>query len=511
MDEKEKKDELYRAYKPLRNHLRKLSVPESLLVLWHYLRHLHSGNTEFPDIDVSQEFLEADHIQKRRGISEWDLEILIREVIIHGWSWDEDQKTLRKGNYLAGAVNKLKDINGSISKLYINKDNVLKEMARLSHQQFMWVIKKPTMNSFTRYYKIFSAPGLDTLLESHFELTIQEIFIFASAVWGYFQNKAALDNPPKIQILNLTPEDFEKFVSKFTKDCESLREDMLASRKIDDRFFYDFNPLRRYPLISMRYFGKDSIVCPDPTILYWRLTDGIYYELFDKPGFSEPFGTSFENYVGEVLEKTCGAFSILKEEEYGPKRDRKKSIDWIVDAGRDALFIECKTKRMRHNAKAELLSNEVQEADLEKMADFVVQAYKSIRDYKARKYPHLAYRWRRRVYPMIVTLEDWMIFGDYLMGQLDSMIRTKMQTENLPLWYLEAMPYSICPIQTFENLIQVIAEKGIHDVVADKCRDDDKKLWDYSAYAPDKYPEEWKKCSFLFEEDFEKILPPEFY
>ena len=511
MTEDEKKDVLYLAYKPLRNHLKKLGIPDSLYVIWHYLRHLRSGSLDFPEIEVSPEFLEADYVQKRRGISEWELEILIREIFINGWSLDADQKTLRKGNYFAGAVNKLKNVSGAIAANYISTENVLREIHRLSHHQFIWMIKRPTMNSLTRYYKIFSRAGLDEMMEDHFELKLQEIYMFACAVWGYFQNRLALDYPPQIQLLHLTPDDFDRFVQKFAKDLAELREEMVVSRRIDDRFLYAFNPLRQYPLVRMKYYGKDSIVCPDPTILYWRLTDGIYYELFHKKGFGELFGASFESYVGEVLEKTCGNFTVLKEQEYDSKKGRKRSIDWIVDAGRDALFIECKTKRMQHDAKTELLSDEVQTEDLEKMADFVVQAYKSIRDYKGGEYPHLTYRQRRRVYPMIVTLEDWLIFGDDLTDQLDDIVRTKMLVENLPLWYLDTMPYSICSVQAFENIIQVIAEKGIHDVIADKYRDADKKYWDYSVYARDKYPEEWKNCTFLFEEDFEKILPPQFY
>ena len=54
----------YDLYKPLRNHLRKLSVEESLYVVWAYSQHL-TNNINIPvDIEV------ADFFQKAKLLSD---------------------------------------------------------------------------------------------------------------------------------------------------------------------------------------------------------------------------------------------------------------------------------------------------------------------------------------------------------------------------------------------------------------------------------------------------------
>lgn len=44
------------------------------------------------------------------------------------------------------------------------------------------------------------------------------------------------------------------------------------------------------------------------------------------------------------------------------------------------LFIECKTKKIRYEAKSSIASTTVLDEELEKMADFVVQSYKTLLD-----------------------------------------------------------------------------------------------------------------------------------
>ncbi len=510
--EDEKKSALYIAYKPLRNHLRKLGIQESLLVVWHYFRFLRQGASEFPDMEVLGDFLEEkDPIQRRRMISEWELETLVREIFIQSWPWVSDQKSLRKGNYFVNAINKVKDFTGSISNLYISTENVLREMHRLIHHQSVWQSKRPSEQYLTRYYKIFSHPDLVPLLETHFGLKLQEIYLFVCALYGYYLNKIALDYPPHVEILHLTPRDFQKFIEKFSKPYDELRQEMLDSREIDERFFYAFNPLRRYPIVRMPYFGKDSLVCPDSTMLFWRLTDGIYYEIVSKSGFPAAFGESFQIYVGEVLSKSCKQYKVFPEQDYGSKHDRKASVDWIIDDGKNALFIECKTKRMRHDAKAELLSDEVLGEDLDKMADFIVQTYKSIADYRQNRYPQLPYNMRRSVYPIVLTLENWLIFGDPLMKDLDARVATKMTKAKLPLKWLNDMPYSVYPIETFENLIQIVEMHGIQKVVVERAKHAERRMWDSRSDLLDRFKDDIAKCAFLFEDDYKKILPPKYY
>jgi len=100
--------------------------------------------------------------------------------------------------------------------------------------------------------------------------------------------------------------------------------------------------------------------------------------------------------------------------------------------------------------------------DIRKLAGAVLQVYKAIRDYRAGYYPHLPYVEARRVYPIILTLEDWYCCGLYLPTLLDEAVRNLMQAANLPLEWLQAMPYAVISIDEFETAAGVTSAAGIY-------------------------------------------------
>ena len=51
--------------------------------------------------------------------------------------------------------------------------------------------------------------------------------------------------------------------------------------------------------------------------------------------------------------------------------------------------------------------------------DMIVQVYRSISDYLDGKYPNYAFDPQRKMYPMVVTLEDWFLMGPKLLNEED--------------------------------------------------------------------------------------------
>jgi hypothetical protein len=152
----------------------------------------------------------------------------------------------------------------------------------------------------------------------------------------------------------------------------------------------------------------------------------LYYTLNEVVGFPRAFGASFESYVGEVprARVTGPDRTVLREEEYRVGRDRKHTVDWIVQQGNAAaLFIECKTKRLTWASKAELADLTALQADLDVLATAVVQVYKTIGDYRAGHYPQLPFVQVRVIFPLVVTLEDWYFFGNEMPARLNALVR----------------------------------------------------------------------------------------
>lgn len=144
--------------------------------------------------------------------------------------------------------------------------------------------------------------------------------------------------------------------------------------------------IRKYPIIGLasRLEGL-QFVCSFVKRLHQRVTDGVYYDIVDNPDFSQAFGRSFERFVGDMLRRGYRRGDVLTEDEFISGKGSKRTVDWIVDDEDAALFVECKTKRMRLDGTIRM-SPDSQEDDAAVLAKALCQAYKSLRDYQEGRY-----------------------------------------------------------------------------------------------------------------------------
>jgi hypothetical protein len=134
----------------------------------------------------------------------------------------------------------------------------------------------------------------------------------------------------------------------------------------------------------------------------------LYYDLITIPKFANPFGESYQSYVGSVLRAAAPSPTIFDEHPYNVGSKQKGTVDWIVaDVDGSALFIECKVKRARREAKQRLSDISALEEDIGHLAAAVVQSYKTKRDCLAGHYPHFKPPPNASIYPCVVTPENW--------------------------------------------------------------------------------------------------------
>jgi len=248
------------------------------------------------------------------------------------------------------------------------------------------------------------------------------------------------------------------------------------------------------------------LVCPLPDLIFKQITGGIYYLLPWTGGAGNALGESFQDYIGEVLtaSKLQNKYSILAEKEYG--KSKKDTVDWIVSDKESALFIECKTKRYTGSSKEELLEDKSTDNDLDDMATAIVQIYKTIRDYRAGLYPMFSFSENLKIYPVVVTMEEWFLMGEGL-EKINEKVLKYMQEENLPLEWIDSMVYSICSSNEFEQISQLLNNIKISELIEGKQKDSEMKDWTYYSYLNKKYRNYVDKCEGLFPDIFKEILP----
>lgn len=498
---------IFEAYKPFRNAIRKLGLADSLAVVRAYMCNLQFKQDIPSDCEVHRDYRSTtSHSEQARWIAEFHLETICREVVLHAKEFGPAEDTLRDWKTLAKIVNRLKYLEEVIAGRYRSSDLFMQELHRMAHRQFPWQESRPTDVNITRYHMIYGYPPLSEIIQSATGLSAEELFLFGMALLGNFTESFALFCPPSIQIPGLSSEGLERFLSHFSRSLSDLKTLLQGEHQMNDKFAYAYHSLRAYPLIRTKYQGRDCLLCPIPTLLFWRFTNGVYYEIFSQPGFENAFGEAFQWYVGQVIEKgtTRERTRLYSECEYRVGKELKRTVDWVVDQADAALFVEAKTKRMRFDAKIEIAQEDILPIELDKLASMIVQVYKSIRDYREGKYPNYVFDPNRKIFPIVVTLENWFLMGPKLLNELKDDVSRRMKKEELPLEFLRDMPFSVCSTHEFEQAVQVMDHAGILTVMQGKV-DDSREQWTLAAFLRDGFQEHARHTRFLFQKEFDTI------
>lgn len=491
------------AYKPLRNYIRKLCVDDSLFVIWNYTQYLQFGKKISKEIEVNPALLYRKDTKSWRP-NEWELELLVKEIIINSQEICSSSLSLRKWNHFYKVLNKLRYVRDEIAKTYIDKKNVVTELYRIAHRQFPWQ-SRSDFKYLYRYYKIFSTSTIDEIVQRVLGISVRDLYYIGLAFFAIYSEKPEISLPLQLDLekLDINLDKVNKFLTFTSENLSTLKDKIMEEQEFNDTFEYTYNPIRAYPIIKMPFKRKDSLVCPMVPLLFWRITSGLYYEICDEKDFGNNFGQSFQEYIGNVIEKASNnkAINFMKEEEYHVGRNRKDTVDWIVYDKDSALFIECKTRRISLPAKIELRDNSIIVKELDKMVKIIVQIYKTIDDYCNNLYPSFKYEEKRQIYPIILTMENWFLFGDKRSGIIDKMVIEEFNNINLSINYLKKMPYSICSVQDFESIIQVMQITYIKKFMDRKIFDKEKIDWLFRPFMNSEFAEESKKIKFLFEDE----------
>ena len=108
---------------------------------------------------------------------------------------------------------------------------------------------------------------------------------------------------------------------------------------------------------------------------------------------------------------------------------------------------------------------------------------------------------------MVFELRDyWFLFGDQGPCILDEMLIEEFNNINLPIDCLKKMPYSICSVQDFEGIMQVMQITHIKEFMDRKVFDKEKNEWFFRPFMSNEFEEESKKIKFLFEDEAKIVL-----
>lgn len=497
-------------WKPFRNVIRNTDLLDSLGVVRAYsvYRHMGSSYSMPNDIQVDPSFY-----NDWRVLPPWELETLAREILIISSKQHSPRKSLKRWRDLTSAMNKMKEIENKIAELYIDQENVYNEVTvRLTNRQFRYQTDSPSNEAIVRYYRLYSYPKVANLVGKTVGLNPLKIIRIAAGLWANYLKFLGMYYPlERLELSGISQSDYDNFMSLFSKDMNDLQNLMRNSphRRLDDTFLYAFHELQQYPILFTDMNGRPAHICPQPTLLFWRITTGIYYDMVNIKGFDQAFGESFEKYIGDVSDAILNdsSMSIYGEEENsGPNR-----CDWIIDNNDSFLLVECKTKRLTLAAKTSLSSDDALEEQIDILAGAVVQAYKSLEAYRsgAFKAPKYSFNPGKQPYIAIVTLEKWYLMGVHLRNLKDKVIKL-LDSDMLNGEQLTTeVPFIVLSTTEYEKFLFVVGKKGLCDVIDPSLGGDKFDGWEFAAYMEKTFKSDLEEFEYPFIGELNDIFKPE--
>lgn len=162
----------------------------------------------------------------------------------------------------------------------------------------------------------------------------------------------------------LTEENINIFMDIFSIAQEQFKEENIKY-EINNKLLkkYEFNPLKRYPVIKTNSEDEDEkYIIPSLSDFIYACSEGMYYVLLDKLKeddkeiLFQALGDEFEKYIGDLIQFyniplfSCG--KLFSEQVYKVCRNEVKSADWLLISDEYIFQIECKKRKLNNYAKA---------------------------------------------------------------------------------------------------------------------------------------------------------------
>lgn len=487
--------DVYDLYKPLRNYLRKVDLSVSLGPLRWYINYnqLASPPAKPDDIEIHRDFWTNSLLMA----PPWQLAFIVRELLIEGRPGGE--KDLRKWNDYGPVIDKVRKLDNEISGRVLSQGNAYHYVSKvLPHVQFVWQENRPNHQANTRYYSLFKDEPLRSIFEAHFGLSIEKYFAISATLWGTYVTSMGVNYPPTMDFKGtLTNADYDNFIKHYALPLDELRKRLLdpVERKMDETFPLYYDSLKKYPLILMELGGQLGHICPVPTYLYWRTTEGIYYDLIGAlksdpakyDAFGGALGDAYGTYVGAVLQDQPYNRPVAIIDADAKIKFGDPKPDWFIVDDKSVALIECKAKRLTLAAKHDMSFSPATEDELKKLAKMIIQVYKALIFAQNNRLPYLGtpQTW----YPIVVTLENWYILGD-MKTQLDQLVNSMAIAAGIPAQTIIDHPYLAIASDEIENVALALRNNSLDKILHDFVTDPQYRGWSLKTYLSQKFKKE---------------------
>lgn len=490
-------------YQAVKCTLRKYGLEDSFVHLWHYSRLVNDG------IPLPYDYVRgmpAGQVDVHKRLFPHQLELLLRELLLHSNRQGPGERSIGDLNGLAAAVNSLQQYGNAVAGINLERDIQL-VLHRVGHQQIPR-FSRMSKQRLGRYLSLYRDSDLSRLFQNCFGLSVDDYFTLAFAVLAGFLRNVRLEGSSSYEVIGVGRDASAAFLSRIVGGIGEIRAKLIGEQRLGPEWEYTFNAVHFKPLIALDPRHPTRLYCPIPAVLERRLTEGLFFDLFEQRkrlrGFENVYGAAFESLVGRVLRAPDGGVDVLKPETWSRSGKTFDGFDWMVFDDSAVLFVECKAKRMSYSGKQapDIESIRVQLAVL---AEAIVQNYKNIATWSSSGEADLASG--KPCYCVVVTLEDWVLFSNVASDELDMLVKEIASLEGVSLELVDAIPYLIFSIEDLEEAMAAVQVFDLNRVFGRKDMDGSpSKGYLMSTYLRSEFPQQVGLDVAGFAEDFDRLV-----
>ncbi len=486
--------DIFDLYKPLRNYLRDINLQGLLVLLWR----VQLGHEDSAVIPLRQPNGAANGEAYR-----WDFHLLAREALLNASQGATSRQPVLNDVFVL--LNHIRRISNETTRRTISSgQSALESTHQLIHQQARWQNSNDWYR-LHRIHRVFNRDDVRPLLESVVDVRLSTIYTLTMAIAGAARSRSPATNmATDYTFLGIKDEERDAYFFMMGAPLATIQQKIKEHQQYDERWAFTRNSLEETPLIQLRSDRPNEYLCPQPDLLIRRATDSLFFDLGKSKGFENPYGAAFEAYVGEVLHEQFvqPTHRVVGERKYMVgKRMQKHGVDWIVSDPTGHLMLECKTRRLRVDAKS-AADSDILTQSVGQLAEVVVQHYKNVHDAMQGKTQWIPDG--RPIYPFVVTFDDWYLFAPHVVGRVEELVRqalAKIGLESL----LASSPFIVTSIAEFEAAGQAIAQIGIDRFCSSRVKLEFRHF-DLCSHAMTAFPDEEIGYRRLFERSDEEMF-----
>ncbi|TGV55085.1 hypothetical protein EN784_31955 [bacterium M00.F.Ca.ET.141.01.1.1] len=338
-----------RILKKFRKYLSSIPKMDFLLAIYsiQQIQNSRKGVEKF-FIDLPDEARTTDH-HARSYLHPWFLETLANELLAAPWDPRLRSGFIRTVNprsfsALVTAYTLLNKAENASDGPVLRRVGVLTQLNRLGKRQFEWQRRFSTASRLARYHSIYRTENSKIYFEKKYNLEFDIFTKTTFAIFSVLLGQPALRPDIETDSIGITPSDLTKTINILSTSIESATDRTYALRQGYDHIGYAPSIFRVSPLITFPREGTRYVMAPFVDLLFYRITEGLFYDFVDNSNLRNEFAENLENYVSNILKTSSGTFSIGGNLSYG--RTLERTPDILVSKSDDVVAaIEVKARR----------------------------------------------------------------------------------------------------------------------------------------------------------------------